>query len=39
MLNGKSPQEQMQFAQNMMKERGLTQQDVMNMAKQYGINL
>ena len=37
MVNGKSPQEQIQFLKNMFSEQGINVDNLMNMAKQFGL--
>ena len=37
MVNGKSPQEQIQFLKNMFSEQGIDVDNLMNMAKQFGL--
>lgn len=39
MLEGKTPDEQLQYARNMLKERGMTEEDIKKKAKTFGINI
>jgi hypothetical protein len=39
MLDGKTPDEQLQYARNMLKERGMTEEDIKKKASDLGIKI
>jgi hypothetical protein len=39
MMKNKTPEQQQAFLNNMLAQRGITQEGVVRLARQYGINL
>ena len=39
MLEGKTPDQQLEYARNMLKERGMTKEDIKKKAHDFGINI